>query len=330
MLQLAYGHAIASDVELNLPSISDARSADIEIVQLDAAPDLLDVTWLADEPETGWRIGRLTTGFILAFTDSARFTISTDGRTIGWWADGLDDPTLVHLILDHVIPTALSRLGLVVLHAAVVARPRSDQGMQRGAIAIAGQSGWGKSTVGSALAALGFAHVADDCAAITLPSSGQAKAARPTVAPAYPGARLHPHSVEIAQLPQAIEVGTVATNSAKRRYEIVDGGSWRGREAQPVDMIFVLDPPPGDPEGRSHRLAPAEALFVLVGHSFHLGEGDERRSTFDRLATVAEAVDIVQLHYERTEKGLVHVLEEIQRWWSSSSPTAPSNAVGGG
>ena len=84
---------------------------------------------------------------------------------------------------------------------------------------------------------------------------------------------------------------------------------------RPIDMIFILDPPPGNPDCVGHRLSPAETLFSLVGHSFHLGDGEERRSTFDRLAAVAEAVDVVQLHYERSETGLARLLDEIEQWW---------------
>ena len=331
MLQLAYGRALSSDVDLELPPADDCNSCDIEIAELASAPSQTGIHWLSDEPQTGWRIGRVGPRFVLAFTECAWFTISINGRQVGWWVDDVDHSTLTHLILDHVVPVALSRFGLVVLHASVVGEGSAGHDGGERAIAIAGRSGWGKSTLGSALTARGFDHLADDCAAITLPTPGGSPTEGPRVAPAYPGARLHPHSIELARILGATDVGDVAVNSTKRRYAIAGDKPWSGRRMRPVDMIFVLDPPPGDPSVAARRLRPAEALFSLVGHSFHVGDGEERKATLGRLAEVVEAVDVVQLHYERTEAGLAEVLGEIERWWrprtsitgSSRTPTPP-------
>ena len=217
MLQLAYGHAISSDVDLDLPPADSNQSADIEIRALDAAPERSGR--LAGYRTSPTQAGGLAASARTSSSRSRRALGSPSRPTANGWAGGsddVDDPTLTHLILDHVIPTALSRFGHVVLHAAVVGEPDgSARDSRGGAIAIAGQSGWGKSTVGSALAGRGYDHVADDCAAITLPPANGVAPRRPVVAPAYPGARLHPHSVELARLVHATEAGEVASHSTK-------------------------------------------------------------------------------------------------------------------
>jgi hypothetical protein len=61
-----------------------------------------------------------------------------------------------HLLINHVLPLAASRAGLLVLHASVVVRPGG------GAVAFAGPVGAGKSTAALALASRGWRVLSDD------------------------------------------------------------------------------------------------------------------------------------------------------------------------
>lgn len=326
MRYFAYGLTIEADVELSIPEAESP--ADILVKRRSDPMDERAVVWFAVDEATGWRTGRRGDVFILGFTDVASFTVTNAGDRVDWWCDGLETATLAHLILDHVLPIALARRGHAVLHAAVLARPSG------GAYAVAGRSGWGKSTLASALVNRGHELLADDCAVITLDGAARkghasetstidgSRVARPRVAPAYPGVRLHGHSVEIAGVGGVPETGEVSQYSAKRRFAVGGDSRWNGARSRSLDTIFVLDPPTAHGRGRSTRLGGPEALFTMLAHSFHVGDGADRSKTLGRLGSLAEAVDVIQLAYARTPVGLERVMDEIE-WWAPGQLRRP-------
>jgi hypothetical protein len=107
------------------------------------------------------------------------FTVSTDGRTVSVpFPRESQIEELQHFLADLVLPLAVSRRQDLLLHAAAVNLP------DIGAMAIAGKSGLGKSSLALALAAHGASVLSDDCTAIDgTPESISA-------VPAYPGVRL--------------------------------------------------------------------------------------------------------------------------------------------
>ena len=324
MHYLAYGLTVEADLDLGTPAVGPP--ADVVVTRSCGPVVESDIVTLAEEDETGWRTGRRGNDFVLGFTDSALFEVTGSGDRIRWWADGLAHSTLVHLVVDHVLPVAMARRGLAVLHAAVLGRP--DGGP---AFAIAGRSGWGKSTLATALTGRGYDLLADDCAAITLPARGAARSADgapqdtepppPTVAPAYPGVRLHDHSVTMAGLAAIDAVGDVSEYSDKKRFALRTT-RWDGHRSRPLDTIVVLDPPDAGGVGTSRLLGGADALFTLLGHSFHVGDGTDRAATLDRLASLVGSVAVVQLSYARTPTGLERVMDEIAEWTSSTGDVA--------
>ncbi|HEV2689053.1 MAG TPA: hypothetical protein VGV35_10870, partial [Bryobacteraceae bacterium] len=122
-----------------------------------------DFRWLhhrrfADEDEDPWlSISRLGTDYLLRFPTQADFLVSCDGKQVRCRPlPETPESTVRHLFLDQVMPLLLSRREPLVLHASAVLT-------KNGAVAFAGLSGQGKSTLAAALARGGNPLLCDDC-----------------------------------------------------------------------------------------------------------------------------------------------------------------------
>src|SRR5262245_30883945 len=94
--------------------------------------------------------------YALRFPDRADFLLQPDGRSIvGYRRRGTSPGAFRHLFLDQVLPLVLSHRGVTVLHA-------SAFGDGRGAVALIGATGVGKSTLAASFGTSGWPVVADD------------------------------------------------------------------------------------------------------------------------------------------------------------------------
>ena len=104
--------------------------------------------------------------FIYSLADTVSFRCTP--RNIGITAPGDADPALIaELLIANALPAVLWQQGSFMLHAAAIVLPG-----QTGAIAIAGASGMGKSSVAAALLAHGAKLVGDDTVAIDCGAAG--------------------------------------------------------------------------------------------------------------------------------------------------------------
>ena len=166
-------------------------------------------------------------GYLLRFRQ-ADFWVSSEGsRVLCGAAPGTPEHTLRHLFLDQILPLALSRRGLAVFHASAVA-------VESGALAFAGPSGLGKSTMAAYFAGLGHPLITDDCLAIRTGSDTF------DVAPAYPGVRLWRDSLQFLA-PDAGELPAVAHYSDKSRYAGDDTFRF-ATAAVPLRRFYFLEP----------------------------------------------------------------------------------------
>ena len=198
--------AVDRPIEELLPCA--AARADISVSwNTDTFPSC-EETWFRD-----WRIGeqvilrfaRARDGYLLRFTRGADFWVSSDGaRVYCRQQRGTPDAMVRHLLLDQTLPMVLSRRGWAVFHASAV-----DTGA--GAIAFAGPSGRGKSTLAGYLSQHGCVLLSDDCLALSM-SGGEL-----SVQPAYPGVRLWQDSLQ-RLAPGAQNLPPVSFNNNKRRF----------------------------------------------------------------------------------------------------------------
>lgn len=286
MRHLTYGVVVESDLDLGVPTADGPP--DVRVVRLPGPVDEASVEWLDRHSDPRTSAGAVGSDLYLRCDDDAEFLLSADGGTLRWHAaDGPSD-TLVHWVLDHVLPRALARLGRVVLHGSCAEGPA-------GAVAVLGRSGAGKSTLGAALLARGFALLADDC--VVLERLGGA----PVVAPAYPGLRLSGTSAEVAGLRGLRHRGPVSRHTRKSRMDAVDAGVPDPDRRAPLAALIVLDE---DAAPVPAALPPATAGVELLRHSFHLARPEERAELVGRVLGIAAEVPVHRMRYDHSAEGL--------------------------
>ena len=147
---------------------------------------------------------RLNSGYMLRFPDLADFEVSRDGRiATGWAAPGVSLGTVEHLYLNQVLPLALSRQGLLLLHASAVAFDGIG-------VVFAGESGRGKSTLAASFATTGARFLTDDGLQLDW-LDGQCQ-----ITPSHPSVRLWEDSQE-ALIPQATDLAPAVEYTTKAR-----------------------------------------------------------------------------------------------------------------
>lgn len=313
MRHLAYGAVIESDVALGVPASTDP--VDVTVKELRQPIDSRSITWLDRGSDTWMSAGLVGGSFYVRFGDEAEFLVAADGRLLRWYSFEQVSDTLVHLILDHVLPRALMRLERVVLHGSCVARD------ERGCVAILGRSGSGKSTLAAALVARGCSLVADDCVMIQ-PEEGAF-----LVAAAYPGLRLTDTSVRLSGI-NGFEVrGAVSRHSPKRRMTSSKGDDSppAARHHRLLAVIALQDSDDHDSDAVTAsclELAPSAAGIELLRHSFHLNGPDERAALLGRVLPVATACPVFRMRYDHSDVGLELAARQIESVLSSAATRA--------
>ena len=258
-----------------------------------------------------WRIGRqrpflsfarCDEGYLLRFPGLADFLVSDDGACVrAEAARPLPGDTLQHLLVDQVLPLALSRSGRTLLHASAVHVPGV------GALAFAGPSGRGKSTLAAALASRGSGVLSDDCLSVEQDDSGI------RVHPAYGGLRLWPDA-RSRLMPDGLARNRVAHYTRKRR---VNGGALRFHpDAAPLRALFVVSARAmAGPAATIRRCRPAAAVMRLVRCTYVLDIEDRAQlaRTFDALATIVGSVPVMHLRIRDGHRWLPAACDAILR-----------------
>jgi hypothetical protein len=299
--QLTYGVTVDTDVDLGV-SLTD-HAAELTIRRSGRAVVAGAVEWVDRTSDPWMRAGQVGGCLYLGFGEEAEFVIAADGRSVRWHRSVECSPdTLVHLLLDHVLPRVLTRLDRVVLHGSCV-----DSG-DGGCVALLGRSGSGKSTLAAALMARGCRVVADDCVVVRWCDE------RPQVTSAYPGLRLTDRSVALAGVHGLRGVGSVSRYSAKFRMVPPDGGHSVPGAQHPLQAVLVIGHPDDGPVAGPllEPLGPAVAGIELLRHSFHLNAADERADLLHRVLPLAEEVPTYRMRYVHTASGLDLALETVR------------------
>lgn len=230
-------------------------------------------------------IGRRAGGYLLRFPDLAEFDVSAAGdRIVCRPAAPLAGSTLQHLLLDQVLPLALSRSGHLVLHASAVHVPRL------GSVAFVGSTGSGKSTLAAALGLRGCPVVTDDCLVV------QSLSGESMAVPGYPGLRLWRDAARGLGLERDTAT-SVAHYTAKRR---LGASAVRFRSTPSrLAVVFVLGRRrrSGAPT-RSQTLGSRDRLMALAPYT-HVMDVEDRPQLlhmFRSLSTLAAAVPVVRLN----------------------------------
>ncbi len=248
----------------------------------------------SDDDGPGLAVAHRPGAHRLRFEAGGTFVVWDGGRriTIQPGATGATD-TVRHLLIDQVIPLALSHLGRIVLHAGSVVVQDGERAL---AVAFIGPAGAGKSTLTASLASAGCALVADDALVVTVAGSEL------LATPAYPGVRLWPDvaaSISGSEPDDIDDLPRVAEYTEKRRIGLADG--WRFAEGHvPLRRVYVLEES-GDDRVSVGRVGPRDAIVALLSHTYVLDVTDRARlaAQFARVCAASPAVEVRRLSYPR-------------------------------
>jgi hypothetical protein len=259
--------------------------------------------WVLADGTVWLTLAKDRSGYLLRFPDLADFLVSVDGKQVRCYAQP-DTPleTIRHLFLDQVIPLLLSQRGKLVLHASAVATPE-------GAIAFAGMTGMGKSTLTASFAEQGFALLTDDCLLL------EERVGELFAIPSYPGLRLWGDvaSVLFAHEPSASQV---AHYTDKRRLGVNNGSLRFCPDAVALPRIYILTPPEEVSHAHAIQLSPLpprEAFGELIRYAFRLDITDRERlrEQFESLSRVVALPLVYRLAFPRDLSCLSAVREAI-------------------
>ena len=290
------GLTIESDVPL--PDLPEAADRPDIVIRLGNLPPI-DTPHIQEWPDADgnrWlTIHREGEAYRIALPN-LECRVSRDGRAIvAHPAPSLAHPSLVHLLLQQVLPLAVSRMRRLVLHACAVETPA-------GALGFVGETGAGKSTLSAAFCRRGYALVADDALVID-------EGAR--VAPTADALRLWPYMREVAagaeELPSA---------SGKLRARVPIAAS-----PSPLTRLFLL----GTSTDGSSTLQPvstADMRVALLSHLFRLDVSDhaESRWLFDAVHQLIAAVPVRRAVYPDGPEHLDAIVDVILRDSISGGP----------
>lgn len=232
----AYELSIDSQLELpGLPPDAAGGPPDVEVVE----GDLADADMAC--AEDGSRIGAY-------YFDVARFLLDGGRRIVVDVRRDVGEEEVVARLLGEIFATLLRQRGLLVLHACAVERDGR-------AVAVVGESGWGKSTLAEAFCQRGYALVTDDVMAVSF------EADRPTLVASYPQIRLRQDSASFL-VPDGRGLEEIERNGPKLARNGV-----RLSESGPVlDGLYFIEPRFA-PAASTAPIDPAQALMGIVQHT---------------------------------------------------------------
>jgi hypothetical protein len=245
-------------------------------------------------------VGVDAASYVLRFPGLAEFRISSDTREIRAFRHRpMPLATLRHLLLDHVLPLALSRRARLVLHAGAVATPQ-------GAIAFLGRTGMGKSTLSASLARAGFPLIADDFLLLREDENG------PLAVPSYPGLRLWSDSAA-EMFGHDAKAVPVAHYTHKRRCGVGRAVPF-ATDATRLSCVYVLASGRDVEHTRLTAMAPREAFVELARQTYRLDASDKELLSrqFTMHASVVRHVVFRRLEYPRRFAALHDVHQAIR------------------
>ena len=254
--------------------------------------------WRSPDGAVTVSCARAGEGHRLAFPGLAEFVVAGDGSEI--WCrpqPRIPESTLRHLLLDQVLPRAISLGARLVLHGAAISHGA-------GAHVLLGPTGAGKSTLCAALADAELAVLGDDCAIVERGNDGEF-----LVRSSYPGIRLCPDALDV--LARSEETAPVAHYTPKRRL-VADLGH-AALDALPLRGLYVLD----TQEARALEAAPLRGVDAYVAilralFQLDLEASPAARRRFELVGAVVRQVSIHRLRYPRSFAALDDVVQGVR------------------
>jgi len=259
--------------------------------------------WHLPSGELWLSFAKVDGGYRLRFEKLADFFVSTDGQKITYQPlSSVPSNTIRHLILDQIIPLVINLKGGEALHASAMLT-------EEGAIAFAGNTGSGKSTVAATFLQAGHPLLSDDCLAL------EEKDGKIYAMPAYPGLRLWKDAAD-ELFGEGRTHTAVAHYASKKQVDIEPKPETFCSEPKPLKRLYVIADP-SESNGRTDividPLGQRDSFMALIEYAFRLDITDKNMLTrqFRFFERVVSKVSVRKLTYPRDFKFLPAVREAI-------------------
>ena len=241
----------------------------------------------------------LDANYLIRFPNFADFQIANLGRSVVCTpVAGVSESTINHLFLNQVKPLALSLDGNIVVHASAVE-------VNGAAVAFAGPTGRGKSTLATSLAMSGHPFLTDDSLMLEGDANGNY-----LVEPSHPSVRLWSDSRQHLVSKQ-LKWAPDTQYASKVRIPAADGIPYCDI-ACALKMIYFLST--SCDAVAIKRISSQDAIMQLVRYSFILDT--ENRSLiahqFDWFAKFVESVRCFELAFPHRFDALPTVHEALR------------------
>jgi hypothetical protein len=230
----------------------------------------------APSPESGATVRHDARGATMLFADATCVAIDPGRRAITVEEPEGATPEDTATYVSGPVAGLLARMsGLFCLHAAVVV-------VDGEAVALCGDSEWGKSTTAAAFAREGFSLLSDDVCAVDMSGS------RLLALPGSPRIRLWPHGAEMVH---GADHGLPAiTPTWEKLYvDLVEAGRYE-REPRPLGAVWLFAPG----SERVEALSGARCLTALIPsvYSPQHATPEMRRRDLETAARICESVPV--------------------------------------
>jgi hypothetical protein len=254
-----------------------------------------------------WMCSGLTKhGYLLRFPGVGDFLLDPDGQMVQGRPDGrTTERRVAHVLLDHVLPLALSLRQKTVLHASAIVTPH-------GCCLFTGPSGSGKSTLAASFLADGADLLSDDGVVLT-ERNGTVWAIS-----TYASLRLWADSLR--QLAASRPAEPVRFGSSFKHSVLVAAG--RSHRAYPVRRIYQLAALPDQSRGKNRSsaailttLSQREGLIHLLAALRRVNVVDPGGliRELDALSRIVELVPVKQLTVPHRYDRLAEVREVVRQ-----------------
>ena len=298
-----YGIELFSDVALSLPACADDAAARVELRE--GGPELfaqaIAGTTLIERADW-YTYSNLPGGAsYVRWRGLGEFLVSADGGRI-WWqrAPGAHHESFQVYLLGQALSFALVKSGFEPLHGTAIVHEGQ-------AIALLGDSGYGKSTLAAGFLGAGCTLLTDDLLLLR---------------PVAGGLQAQPGPARLKLLPDSAQrtLGAAATgvpmNPETQKHVIALELKHRCEAAVPLRAIYVLVPPEEARRLRRMRAVPLvgrDAFTALVGNTFnrYLDDAARMQRQLVQTSAVIRTVPVRRLAHPRSFDRLGEVLDAI-------------------
>lgn len=273
--------------------------------------------WTAPGGRAWLTIGKHAGGYVLRFQRFADFQWSPRQRELTCHIRPRTQMSTVrHLLLDQVLPAISSGENGSGLHASAVV-------VAGEAVAFAGKTGAGKSTLAASFAAAGFPALTDDCL-IVKEGDGQFFGV-----PTYSSLRLWNDAAD-ALGPGVGPRRRVAAYSRKIRVNATTSTIPFCSAVAPLRCVYLLETGAARRGVGIEPLSERDAFIALVGLAFRLDPYDRVHlaTEMDRFARLSRMVSVRLLRVPRQFENLVSVHDAVLRDLQNMQRSRPMLAAG--